>query len=206
MINIENSAKLNNSIAYNVINDNLVAKNYLALAYCIAGVKLKNKRIYTGITTTCRAFGLLENSNKSSVKEIEGKLNLEELDNSKEYKKRSDMKVIVTNTVTNEDIIYNSSKEVIEKLGIQSNRICNYIYNGTRYKGIYLIRYEDMPAHELKPTRQKKVKCTNEKTGEVIIKDSMKEAAKQLGIRQDQMTYLAREGKKTKAGWSIEKI
>ena len=44
MINIENSAKLNNSISYNVINDDLVAKNYLALAYCIAGIKLKNKR------------------------------------------------------------------------------------------------------------------------------------------------------------------
>lgn len=203
MINIDNSAKLNNSLAYNVINDDLVAKNYLALAYCIAGIKLKNKRIYAGITTTCRAFGLLENSNKSSVKETESNLNLEDY---KGYKKRSDMKVIVTNTVTNEDIIYSSSKEAIEKLEIQSNRIYNYIYNGTRYKGIYLIRYEDMPAHEVKPTRQKKVKCINEKTGEVIIKDSMKEAANYLGIRQDHMTYLAREGKKTKAGWRVEKI
>ena len=203
MINIEDSAKLNNSISYNVINDDLVAKNYLALAYCIAGIKSKNKRIYAGITTTCRAFGLLENSNKSSVKETNNNLSLEDY---KGYKKRSDMKVIVTNTVTNEDIIYSSSKEAIEKLGIQSNRIYNYIYNGTRYKGIYLIRYEDMPAHEVKPTRQKKVKCINEKTGEVIIKDSMKEAANYLGIRQDHMTYLAREGKKTKAGWRVEKI
>ena len=204
MINIENSAKLNNSISYNVINDDLVAKNYLALAYCIAGVKLKNnKRIYAGITTTCRAFGLLENSNKSSVKETNSNLNLEDY---KGYKKRSDMRVIVTDTVTNEDIIYNSSKEAIEQLGIQSNRIHNYIYNGTRYKGIYLIRYEDMPAHKLKPTREKKVKCINEKTGEVIIKNSMKEAANYLGIRQDHMTYLAREGKKTKAGWRVEKI
>ncbi len=203
MINIEDSAKLNNSISYNVINDDLVAKNYLAFAYCIAGIKSKNKRIYAGITTTCRAFGLLENSNKSSVKETESNLSLEDY---KGYKKRSDMKVIVTNTVTNEDIIYNSSKEAIEKLGIQSNRIYNYIYNGTRYKGIYLIRYEDMPGHKLKPTREKKVKCTNEKTGEVIIKDSMKEAANHLGIRQDQMTYLAREGKKTKTGWKVEKI
>ena len=203
MINIENGAKLNNSISYNVINDDLVAKNYLALAYCIAGIKLKNKRIYAGITTTCRAFGLLENSNKSSVKETESNLNLEDY---KGYKKRSDMRVIVTDTVTNEDIIYSSSKEAIEQLGIQSNRIHNYIYNGTRFKGIYLIRYEDMPAHKLKPTREKKVKCINEKTGEVIIKDSMKEAANYLGIRQDHMTYLAREGKKTKAGWRVEKI
>ena len=192
-----------NSIAYNVINDDLVAKNYLALAYCIAGIKSKNKRIYAGITTTCRAFGLLENSNKSSVKETNSKLSLEDY---KGYKKRSDMRVIVTDTVTNEDIIYNSSKEAIEQLGIQSNRIHNYIYNGTRYKGIYLIRYEDMPAHKLKPTREKKVKCINEKTGEVIIKDSMKDAAKYLGIRQDHMTYLAREGKRTKAGWRVEKI
>ena len=203
MINIENGAKLNNSISYNVINDDLVAKNYLALAYCIAGIKLKNKRIYAGITTTCRAFGLLENSNKSSVKETDSNLNLEDY---KGYKKRSDMRVIVTDTVTNEDIIYSSSKEAIEQLGIQSNRIHNYIYNGTRFKGIYLIRYEDMPAHKLKPTREKKVKCINEKTGEVIIKDSMKEAANYLGIRQDHMTYLAREGKKTKAGWRVEKI
>ena len=203
MINIENGAKLNNSISYNVINDDLVAKNYLALAYCIAGIKSKNKRIYAGITTTCRAFGLLENSNKSSVKETDSNLNLEDY---KGYKKRSDMRVIVTDTVTNEDIIYNSSKEAIEQLGIQSNRIHNYIYNGTRYKGIYLIRYEDMPAHKLKPTREKKVKCINEKTGEVIIKNSMKEAANYLGIRQDHMTYLAREGKKTKAGWRVEKI
>ena len=203
MINIDNSAKLNNSISYNVINDDLVAKNYLALAYCIAGIKSKNKRIYAGITTTCRAFGLLENSNKSSIKETNNNLSLEDY---KGYKKRSDMKVIVTNTVTNEDIIYSSSKEAIEKLGIQSNRIYNYIYNVTRYKGIYLIRYEDMPAHKLKPAREKKVKCINEKTGEVIIKDSMKEAAKYLGIRQDHMTYLAREGKKTKAGWRVEKI
>ena len=192
-----------NSIAYNVINDDLVAKNYLALAYCIAGIKSKNKRIYAGITTTCRAFGLLENSNKSSVKETNSKLSLEDY---KGYKKRSDMRVIVTDTVTNEDIIYNSSKEAIEQLGIQSNRIHNYIYNGTRFKGIYLIRYEDMPAHKLKPTREKKVKCINEKTGEVIIKDSMKDAAKYLGIRQDHMTYLAREGKKTKTGWRVEKI
>ena len=203
MINIEDSTKLNNSISYNVINDDLVAKNYLALAYCIAGIKSKNKRIYAGITTTCRAFGLLENSNKSSVKETNNNLSLEDY---KGYKKRSDMKVIVTNTVTNEYIIYSSSKEAIEKLGIQSNRIYNYIYNGTRYKGIYLIRYEDMPAHEVKPTRQKKVKCINEKTGEVIIKNSMKEAANYLGIRQDHMTYLAREGKKTKAGWRVENI
>ena len=50
------------------------------------------------------------------------------------------------------------------------------------------------------------MKCINEKTGEVIIKNSMKEAAKYLGIRQDHMTYLAREGKKTKAGWRVEKI
>ena len=37
---------LNNSIAYNVFNDNLVAKNYLALAYCVVGIEFNKKRYY----------------------------------------------------------------------------------------------------------------------------------------------------------------
>ena len=196
---------LNNSIAYNVFNDNLVAKNYLALAYCVVGIEFNKKRYYPTITGACRAFELLENSDRSNIKENSNEITNIEI-KPREYKKRSDTKVIVTNTLTGEDIVYNSSKEVAKILGVQHNRIYNYIYAGTRYKNIYQMRFEDMEKHDLKPTRQKKVKCTNEKTGEVIIKDSMKEAAKHLGIRQDQMTYLAREGKKTKAGWRIEKI
>ena len=195
---------MNNSISYNPLNDSLVAKNYLALAYCVVGIELDKKRYYPTITGACRAFELLEINNKSNISE--NKNNVDNKKEVKKYKKRSDTKVIVTNTLTGEDIVYNSSKEVAKILGVQHNRIYNYIYAGTRYKNIYQMRFEDMEKHDLKPTRQKKVKCTNEKTGEVIIKDSMKEAAKQLGIRQDQMTYLARKGKKTKAGWRIEKI
>ena len=196
---------LNNSIAYNVFNDNLVAKNYLALAYCVVGIEFNKKRYYPTITGACRAFELLENSNKSNVKENSNEITNIEM-KPREYNKRADTKVIVTNTLTDEETVYNSTKEATKALGLQYNRIYNYIYAGTRYKNIYQMRFEDMEKHDLKPTRQKKVKCTNEKTGEVIIKDSMKEAAKQLGIRQDQMTYLARKGKKTKAGWRIEKI
>ena len=36
---------LNNSIAYNVFNDNLVAKNYLALAYCVVGIEFNKKAL-----------------------------------------------------------------------------------------------------------------------------------------------------------------
>ena len=187
---------LNNSIAYNVFNDNLVAKNYLALAYCIVGIKLDKKRYYPTINGSCRAFELLENSNE--ITNIEMK--------PREYKKRADTKVIVTNTLTDEETVYSSTKEVSKALGLQHNRIYNYIYAGTRYKNIYQIRFEDMEKHKLKPLRQKRVKLINKITNEVIIKDSMKEAAKFLNCSQDYITYLAKTKKSRRDGWTVEKI
>ena len=194
----------NNSIAYNVINDNLVAKNYLALAYCVVGIKLDKKRYYPTINGVCRAFELLENSNKSNVKENSNEVNIEI--KPREYKKRADTKVIVTNTLTDEETVYSSTKEVSKVLGLQHNRIYNYIYAGTRYKNIYQIRFEDMEKHKLKPLRQKRVKLINKITNEVIIKDSMKEAAKFLNCSQDYITYLAKTKKARRDGWTVEKI
>ena len=195
---------LNNSMAYNVFNDNLVAKNYLALAYCVVGIEFNKKRYYPTITETCRAFELLENSNKSNVKENNNEVNIEM--KPREYKKRADTKVIVTNTLTDEDTVYSSTKEVSKALGLQHNRIYNYIYAGTRYKNIYQIRFEDMEKHKLKPLRQKRVKLINKITNEVIIKDSMKEAAKFLNCSQDYITYLAKKKKARRDGWTVEKI
>ena len=195
---------LNNSMAYNVFNDNLVAKNYLALAYCVVGIEFNKKRYYPTITETCRAFELLENSNKSNVKENNNEVNIEI--KPREYKKRADTKVIVTNTLTDEDTVYSSTKEVSKALGLQHNRIYNYIYAGTRYKNIYQIRFEDMEKHKLKPSRQKRVKLINKITNEVIIKDSMKEAAKFLNCSQDYITYLAKKKKARRDGWTVEKI
>lgn len=195
---------LNNSIAYNVFNDNLVAKNYLALAYCVVGIEFNKKRYYPTITETCRAFELLENSNKSNVKENNNEVNIEI--KPREYKKRADTKVIVTNTLTDEETVYSSTKEASKALGLQHNRIYNYIYAGTRYKNIYQIRFEDMQKHKLKPLRQKRVKLINKITNEVIIKDSMKEAAKFLNCSQDYITVLAKTKKARRDGWTVEKI
>lgn len=195
---------LNNSIAYNVFNDNLVAKNYLALAYCVVGIEFNKKRYYPTITETCRAFELLENSNKSNVKENNNEVNIEI--KPREYKKRADTKVIVTNTLTDEDTVYSSTKEASKALGLQHNRIYNYIYAGTRYKNIYQIRFEYMEKHKLKPLRQKRVKLINKITNEVIIKDSMKEAAKFLNCSQDYITVLAKTKKSRRDGWVVEKI
>ena len=203
MIKLEENI-LNNSIAYNVFNDNLVAKNYLALAYCIVGIKLDKKRYYPTINGSCRAFELLENSNKSNVKENNNEVNIEM--KPREYKKRADTKVIVTNTLTDEDTVYSSTKEASKALGLQHNRIYNYIYAGTRYKNIYQIRFEDMQKHKLKPLRQKRVKLINKITNEVIIKDSMKEAANFLNCSQDYITYLAKTKKTRRDGWVVEKI
>jgi hypothetical protein len=145
---------LNNSIAYNVINDNLVAKNYLALAYCVVGIEFNKKRYYPTITGACRAFELLENSNKSNVKENSNEITNIEM-KPREYNKRSDTKVIVTNTLTDEETVYSSTKEASKALGLQHNRIYNYIYAGTRYKNIYQIRFEDMEKHNNKTIHKK---------------------------------------------------
>ena len=168
------------------------------------GIEFNKKRYYPTITETCRAFELLENSNKSNVKENNNEVNIEI--KPREYKKRADTKVIVTNTLTDEDTVYSSTKEASKALGLQHNRIYNYIYAGTRYKNIYQIRFEDMEKHKLKPLRQKRVKLINKITNEVIIKDSMKEAAKFLNCSQDYITYLAKTKKSRRDGWTVEKI
>ena len=203
IINRDIKSKLNNSISYNPLNDNVVAKNYLALAYCIVGIKLNKKIYYPTINGSCRAFELLDNSNKSNI-ENSNNSNIEM--KPREYNKRADTKVIVTNTLTDEETVYNSAKEATKALGLQYNRIYNYIYAGTRYKKIYHIRFEDMQKHTLKPSRQKRVKLINKITNEVIIKDSMKEAAKFLNCSQDYITYLAKTKKARRDGWVVEKI
>ena len=104
---------LNNSIAYNVFNDNLVAKNYLALAYCIVGIEFNKKRYYPTINGSCRAFELLENSNKSNVKENSNEITNIEI-KPREYNKRSDTKVIVTNTLTDEETVYSQLKKFLK--------------------------------------------------------------------------------------------
>ena len=63
-----------------------------------------------------------------------------------------------------------------------------------------------MEKHKLKPSRQKRVKLINKITNEVIIKDSMKEAAKFLNCSQDYITYLAKTKKSRRDGWTVEKI
>ena len=170
------------------------------------GIEFNKKRYYPTITGVCRAFGLLENSNKSNS-EIENSNEITNIEmKPREYNKRSDTKVIVTNTLTDEETVYSSTKEASKALGLQHNRIYNYIYAGTRYKNIYQIRFEDMQKHKLKPLRQKRVKLINKITNEVIIKDSMKEAAKFLNCRQDNITYLAKTKKARRDGWTVEKI
>ena len=50
----------NNSLGPNVYSDDKTALNYKALAYCIAGYKINNKRRYTSVNNICRAFGLFD--------------------------------------------------------------------------------------------------------------------------------------------------
>ncbi len=189
----------NNSIAFNIIEDDPTMKSYLALAYCIAGVKIKgNKRKYPEISTTCRALGLLENTKKEKCRP-KNKVAIVK-------KEKKGEPIIVTNTVTGEEVKYDVASDVVKAIGIPTKNVHNYIHQGTRFKGIYQLRYAGMAPHVIKPSKSKKVKCTNEKTGEVVTFNRMKDAAKYLGYRQDHITYLARECKVSRQGWRVEKI
>ena len=57
----------NNSLGPNVYSDDKTALNYKALAYCIAGCKINNKRRYASVNNICRAFGLFDQMKKKLI-------------------------------------------------------------------------------------------------------------------------------------------
>ncbi|MGL5717751.1 MAG: hypothetical protein ACRCX2_32420 [Paraclostridium sp.] len=60
MILRENDSTKGNSITFNSSTDDLTTVNYLALAYCIAGVETNRGIEYPSIAVTCSAFNLYE--------------------------------------------------------------------------------------------------------------------------------------------------
>lgn len=58
MIVRENDNLKNNSIAFNILTDDLTTVNYLALAYCIAGIETNKGTKYPSISEVCKSFEL----------------------------------------------------------------------------------------------------------------------------------------------------
>lgn len=194
----------NNSIAFNIIEDDPAMKSYLALAYCIAGIKVGPKIKHPSIDQAVRALGLKGNLSKNKIN-VDKRIEIPKCITKKGTKKvkRVGRKVIATNVKTNEIITYNNTGEAYKALGMEKNNLATYMKNGTAVNGTWLVRFEG-EEQKIKPRQNKRCLVTNINTGEEKEFKTIKDAAKFLGKKSDTISKLAKACKITREGWEIK--
>ena len=172
----------NNSLGPNVYSDDKTALNYKALAYCIAGYKINNKRRYT------------KEELKEEAKEIK-RLGLN-------VRSNKNLKYIVENIKTGEKTECAGLIGVSSLIGITYDNISGYISKGAVYKKTYKI-YRVGEASKISNIRA--VKITNVKTNEVKKFESLKLAAKFINIAPSSVAYNMKRNQPAR-GWKVEFI
>lgn len=195
----------NNSLGPNVYSDDKTALNYKALAYCIAGCKINNKRRYASVNNICRAFGLFDPNEEKVNLMLKEKLK----DEAKEMKRlglnvrsNKNLKYIVENIKTGEKTECAGLIGVSSLIGITYDNISGYISKGAVYKKTYKI-YRVGEASKISNIRA--VKITNVKTNEVKKFESLKLAAKFINIAPSSVTYNMKRNQPAR-GWKVEFI
>ena len=195
----------NNSLGPNVYSDDKTALNYKALAYCIAGCKINNKRRYTSVNNICRAFGLFDPNEEKVNLMLKEKLK----DEAKEMKRlglnirsNKNLRYIVENIKTGEKTECAGLIGVSSLIGITYDNISSYISKGSVYKKTYKI-YRVGEASKISNIRA--VKITNVKTNEVKKFESLKLAAKFINIAPSSVTYNMKRNQPAR-GWKVEFI
>ena len=195
----------NNSLGPNVYSDDKTALNYKALAYCIAGCKINNKRRYASVNNICRAFGLFDPNEEKVNLMLKEKLE----DEAKEMKRlglnvrsNKNLKYIVENIKTGEKTECAGLIGVSSLIGITYDNISGYISKGAVYKKTYKI-YRVGEASKIFNIRA--VKITNVKTNEVKKFESLKLAAKFINIAPSSVSYNMKRNQPAR-GWKVEFI
>ena len=195
----------NNSLGPNVYSDDKTALNYKALAYCIAGYKINNKRRYASVNNICRAFGLFDPNEERANQILKEELKEE----AKEIKRlglnvrsNKNLKYIVENIKTGEKTECAGLIGVSSLIGITYDNISGYISKGAVYKNTYKI-YRVGEASKVSNIRA--VKITNVKTNEVKKFESLKSAAKFINIAPSSVTYNMKRNQPAR-GWKVEFI
>ena len=195
----------NNSLGPNVYSDDKTALNYKALAYCIAGYKINNKRRYASVNNICRAFGLFDPNEEKVNLMLKEKLK----DEAKEMKRlglnirsNKNLKYIVENIKTGEKTECAGLIGVSSLIGITYDNISGYISKGAVYKKTYKI-YRVGEASKIFNIRA--VKITNVKTNEVKKFESLKLAAKFINIAPSSVSYNMKRNQPAR-GWKVEFI
>ena len=195
----------NNSLGPNVYSDDKTALNYKALAYCIAGCKINNKRRYASVNNICRAFGLFDPNEERANQILKEKLKEE----AKEIKRlglnirsNKNLRYIVENIKTGEKTECAGLIGVSSLIGITYDNISGYISKGAVYKKTYKI-YRVGEASKISNIRA--VKITNVKTNEVKKFESLKLAAKFINIAPSSVSYNMKRNQPAR-GWKVEFI
>ena len=195
----------NNSLGPNVYSDDKTALNYKALAYCIAGCKINNKRRYASVNNICRAFGLFDPNEERVNQMLKEKLK----DEAKEMKRlglnvrsNKNLKYIVENIKTGEKTECAGLIGVSSLIGITYDNISGYISKGAVYRKTYKI-YRVGEASKISNIRA--VKITNVKTNEVKKFESLKLAAKFINIAPSSVSYNMKRNQPAR-GWKVEFI
>lgn len=195
----------NNSLGPNVYSDDKTALNYKALAYCIAGCKINNKRRYASVNNICRAFGLFDPNEEKVNLMLKEKLK----DEAKEMKRlglnvrsNKNLKYIVENIKTGEKTECAGLIGVSSLIGITYDNISGYISKGAVYRKTYKI-YRVGEASKIFNIRA--VKITNVKTNEVKKFESLKLAAKFINIAPSSVSYNMKRNQPAR-GWKVEFI
>ena len=198
-------SNFNNSLGPNVYSDDKTALNYKALAYCIAGYKINNKRRYASVNNICRAFGLFDPNEEKVNLMLKEKLK----DEAKEMKRlglnirsNKNLRYIVENIKTGEKTECAGLIGVSSLIGITYDNISGYISKGAVYKKTYKI-YRVGEASKISNIRA--VKITNVKTNEVKKFESLKSAAKFINIAPSSVTYNMKRNQPAR-GWKVEFI
>ena len=198
-------SNFNNSLGPNVYSDDKTALNYKALAYCIAGCKINNKRRYASVNNICRAFGLFDPNEERANQILKEELKEE----AKEIKRlglnvrsNKNLKYIVENIKTGEKTECAGLIGVSSLIGITYDNISGYISKGAVYKKTYKI-YRVGEASKISNIRA--VKITNVKTNEVKKFESLKLAAKFINIAPSSVAYNMKRNQPARC-WKVEFI
>ena len=181
---VSNNNNFNNSIAPNVVEDDLTYKNYMALLRTITGVKdSKGNWQEISINKALIAYKLIERYEPEDRSSRHNYINLEILD-----------------TETDEVYKFKTVRQAADFLDVKTTYITTYIKRGVLCKRRYKI------TGEINKAKFKKVEFRNIETDEILVFNSVNEAAIKMNINFRTVYNAMQRGNLTKKVWKVRSI
>ena len=180
---VNNNNNFNNSIAPNV-EDDLTYRNYMALFRTIIGVKdSKGEWQEISINKALCAYKLIERYEPEDRASKHNYINLEILD-----------------TKTNEVYKFKTVRQAADFLDVKTTYITTYIKRGVLCKRRYKI------TGDINKAKFKKIELRNIETDEVLIFNSVNEAAIKMNMNFRTIYNAMDRGSVTKKVWMVRSI